>query len=90
MNEVGCKCGLSNADPEAVREASGRPAVHCACAILPSLGDGFSISSIHFHVGTMGETSSELEASAVNDAVQLVFLAVGDDAFLCDTFDALA
>lgn len=51
VDEIWCQSCLHNADPEAVWEASGGPAVQRTCALFPGFCDRLAITSVYLHIG---------------------------------------
>jgi hypothetical protein len=88
MDEIRGQCSLRDRDEEAVRETPGRPAVEGTCPILVGFGECLTVASVDLEVGAVGEIGGEFEACGVDYAVELVFFAVGDDAFFCYGVDA--
>src|SRR5262249_33074143 len=56
----------------------------------PLLREGNAVAAVHLVAGAPFERRADLEAAREDDAVELVFDAVGDDALLGDSLDALA
>lgn len=59
-------------------------------AVLPFVCCCRTISSIYLHTCLVRPLVGELKTSGVDQAVDLVLLAIGDDTFLGDALDALA
>lgn len=80
---------LHNADEEAIREATTRPAMKSAGTASPLLCNRLSISAIYFHSRSMAPIRRKLESGGIYNAIEFVLLTVRYDAFLGDRIHSL-
>lgn len=72
-----------------VREVATDNAMQRARPVFPFLGQGQPTSPCDGHVGALRVVGAPVEAGGVDDAVELVLLALGHDALFGDAVDAL-
>ena len=90
VREVGGEAALGDAHVEGVRKAAALETVQGAHAVAPLLRKREPVAPLHLVAGPTGVRGAHLEAGGEDEAVQLVFHAVGDHALLRDALHALA
>src|SRR6185437_7150550 len=90
MREVGGEARLRIADDEAVRKSARMEAVEGRYAFLPLLGQRNPAASIQFIAGTPRVAGPDFKTRGIDQAIDFIFLAVGDDAAFGDPFHAFA
>lgn len=87
MDEVRRKRCLRNGNEEAVWKPSCRPPMERTSAFLVSLCKSLAVAAVNLHVTAVGEVCCQLEAGGIDDAVEIEFFAIGDDASFGDVID---